>query len=664
MYIINESLSEYVQGINSVDELKGKGTFVYHRTDADPNGIRATGMSREFQGKNGQCYGPGLYVSLRLSDCIKNRTYGHNLLKLWIPGFERCLIDPKGCYNLARKMFGDDCSVKSQVARLVGSENLHYFKDMFDDITAFTLNTKYENLIQEFDIDGVIYDWGHGHLVCVWKDYKRVFPYAYSTDDGKTFKKLGDTTTLKYTLQTWEPTRVLGKDFDKYENAVALRAENGYFLVKLKNGGYNYINPLNKNKLVSSVFFDLASQVDENGLAEVEYNGQHYWYDVNNDDVYKNELALDMGKVLCKSNGLKQLHESKVINEVLAEYVPNIGRDTLDNKNNNLTYFYRLSLPGQIKSIAANGFTKEFRGSGNDNTDWVGSGTYGVVFPTNRTSESYGSILWKYATSTELVRNTYISPDPYLARKFGIQGSFGEQLERFFPDLVPIWKQKGMWRSILAPSHSGSGMIQKLNNIAFHGSGGKSDYAYHSHGVNGIIYHGKIDGDAVITFDDSSIIPVAWKDNSKPHDNWHPIEITDTLWDRTFNGYDPLVFLKGTYRDYNDDPNFITANYRVKNGYMLVTRKSDGKSNYVKAPEGGKNFASPIWFDNAAPIDKEGIGEVVLNSKCYYFTPEDGSLYKDELSLDMGRPTLNVHDGLKENKGIFGNLLTEILKKY
>ncbi len=662
MKYINESISEYVHNINTVEDLNGKGAFVYHRTDADPNNIRATGMSREFQGKNGQCFGPGLYVSLRLSDCIENRAYGHNLLKLWIPGFERCLIDPVRCNRLARKVFGDNCSVENQVISLVGEENIKYFNGMFNNISSFT-SSRYEKLVQEFDIDGVIYDWGGGHLVCVWKDYKRVFPYAYSTDDGQTFKRLGDATTLKYTLNTWEPTRVFGNDFDKYENADNLRAENGYFLVKLKNGGYNYINPLNKNKLVSSVFFDLASQVDENGLAEVEYNGQHYWYDVNNDDVYKNELALDMGKVLCKSNGLKQLHETKVINEVLTEYVPNIGRNTLDNKNNDLTFFYRLSLPTQIESISKNGFSKEFRGSGNDNSDFLGSGTYGVVFPSNNTHVNYGNILWKYATPTELVKNTYISPDPYLARKFGIEGNFAEQLKRFFPDLYPKWKENGMLRRILAPTYSGSAAIRQLNDIAFRGTGGKSDYAYHSHGINGIIYNGNIDHNAVITFDDSTIIPIAWRDNAKPHDNWHFIEITDNLWDRTYNGYDPLVLLKGTYKNYNDDPNFITANYRVKNGYMLVTRKSDGKSNYVKAPEGGENFVSPIWFDNAAPIDKDGIGEVVLNNKRYYFTPEDGSLYKDELSLDMGRPTLNVHDGLKEDKGVFGNLLTEVLKK-
>ena len=676
MRLITEDLNEYVANINSVTDMNGKGTFAFHRTDGDVNGIRQTGMSREFEGKNGQCYGPGLYMSLRLPDCISNRSYGHNLLKLWIPGYDRCLVNPNQCPELARNLYGDRCSIDDQLERLVGIQNVHYFKGAHH-LSDFTSTTKYEKLLQEFDIDGVIYDWGGGHWVCVWKDYKKVFPYAYSNDDGETFKKLGDETTLRYTLKTWEPQRVLGKDFDKYENAEQLRAENGYFLVKLKNGGYNYINPLKGKFPISKVFFDLASQVDADGLADVEYNGKQYIYDVTNDDIYKDEVALDMGNVLCKSAGLNQLHESIIIHEALDEYVPDIARDTLDNRNGNLTYFYRLAKHEQTKSIGDNGFSKEFRGTGSDNTDWVGSGTYGIVDPTNRTSGSYGSILWKYATPTELIKNTYISPNPYLARRFGIEGNFAEQLKRFFPDLYPKWQAHGIIKKVLYSGfkdkdyskkmgfdvYSGSAMIRAFNDMAFKGSGGKSDYAYHSHGINGIIYHGQNDGDAVITFDDSTIIPVAWRDNGKYHDSWHPIEISDNLWNRTYNGYDPLVFLKGTYKDYHDDPNYISQNYRVRNGYMLVVRKIDHKCNYVKAPEGGRNFASPIWFENASPVDENGISEVMFNGKHYFFTPEDGSLFKDEAHLDMDSPSMNVHDLMRESKGIFGNLLEEILKK-
>lgn len=691
MGLLTEDISEYVKGINSVNDLINRpgSQYLYHRTPGDLNNIRDTGLSREF--KKNQAYGYGLYTSLRLEDCIDNRGYGPKIIKVWVPGFDRCLID-RGCHvyghDLAELVHGRDASVRDQIMKLFKPEyaaklsHINYVRGSV--LTGFDI----EPILQENDIDGVIYDWGGGHWVCVWKDYKKAFPMEVSLDDGRTFKTLGNETTIKNVLNTWEPNRVFGVDLSKYNDAEMARCQNGYFVLSRKNDGkYNYFNPEIGKKPLSSVWFDLASPADENGVGTVKFNGQKFWYYIADDEVYEidggdTKEALMMNDPIGHSADLPKLvMETKTVfgnllTETLDEYVPNFDRDTLDNRNGDLTYFYRLSLPNQIKSIAANGFTKEFRGTGNDNTDWVGSGTYGVVFPSNRVSGSYGNILWKYATPTELVRNTYISPDPYLAKKFGIQGSFAEQLERFFPDLCPKWKANGMWRNIIAPAYSGSAMIRKFNDIAFHGSGGKSDYAYHSHGINGIIYHGNGDGDAVITFDDSSIIPIAWKDNTKPHDDWHPIDISDDLWNRTYNGFDPLPFLKGTYRDYSDNPNDITQNYRVVNGYMLVCRKDNYKYNYVKAPEGGRNFASSVWFDLASPVDENGMGTIKFNGqKFWYYAPEDeiyeidGTDTEEALmmndpighSADLPKITSNVN--LEENKPVFGELLEEILKK-
>jgi hypothetical protein len=693
MDFLKEDISEYIEGINSVNDLINRpgSQYLYHRTPGDLNNIRDTGLSREFKDK--QAYGYGLYTSLRLEDCINNNGYGSQIIKVWVPGFDRCLID-RGCHvyghDLAEMIHGRNASVKDQIKKLFKPEYAAQLSDINYIKGSVLTSYDIEPILQENDIDGIIYDWIGGHWVCVWKDYKKAFPMEVSLDNGRTFKTLGDETTIKNVLHTWEPNRVFGVDLYNYNDAEMARCQNGYFVLSRTNDGkYNYFNPKIGKKPLSSVWFDIASPADENGVGTVKFNGHKFWYYIADDEVYEidgsdTEEALMMNDPIRHSADLLKLVMEDVkpvfgnlLTEALDEYVPNISRDSLDNRNGDITYFYRLSLPHQIKSIASNSFSKEFRGAeGKDKSDWIGSGTYGVVSPTNRTSGNYGSILWKYATPTELVRNTYISPDPYLARKFGIQGSFGEQLERFFPDLVPIWKQKGMWRSILEPSHSGSGMIQKLNKIAFHGSGGKSDYAYHSHGVNGIIYHGNNDGDAVITFDDASIIPVAWKDNSKPYDNWHPIEITDTLWNRTFNGYDPLVFLKGTYRDYSDNPNEISQNYRVINNYMLVCRKDNHKYNYIKAPEGGKNFASSVWFDVASPIDENGMGTVKFNGhKFWYYAPEDeiyeidgtdteeALMMNDPIGHSADLPKITSGANLEENTGIFGKLLEETLKK-
>lgn len=711
MKLLSEDISEYVDSINSVDDLEPYEGYriVYQRTGSGINlndkpavinilnNIRSCGLSREFGGTNGEMYGEGLYTSLTLKDCQNNSSgYGDIILKVWLPGFNRCLID-KGCHvyghDLATQVHGRNSSLYDQYVNLMGEKEANKLKGFTNiySLAQYTKNSDY--IFHEYDIDGIIYDWGHtGHWVCVWKDYKKAFPLEYSLDYGRTFHKLGDNNTIKCTLQTWEPTRVLGKDIKNYHNATQARVENGYMLVNNDNG-YNYIDPRKGKHPVSSVWFELATPADENKVGVVKFNGKNFWYYIPEDEIYEitgddTEEALMMDDPVGHSVDLPTItsrpamEEGKTVfgnllSETLDEYVPNISRDSLDNRNGDLTYFYRLSLPKQIDSIAANGFSKEFRGSGNDNSDFLGSGTYGVVFPSNGIHPNYGNILWKYATPTELVRNTYISPDPYLAKKFGIKGSFAEQLKRFFPDLYPKWESSGMLRRILAPTYSGSAMIRQLNDIAFNGTGGKSDYAYHSHGINGIIYNGNIDHNAVITFDDSTLIPVAWKDNAKPHDNWHSVEITDTLWNRTYNGFDPLPFLKGTYKDYSDNPNEISQNYRVVNGYMLVCKKDTHKYNYIKAPEGGRNFASSVWFDLASPIDENGMGTVKFNGqKFWYYAPEDeiyeidGSdteealMMNDPIGHSADLPKLTSINRVDESKSVFGNLLEEILKKY
>ena len=692
MDFLKEDISEYIEGINSLNDLVNRpgSKYLYHRTTADLDNVRDTGMSREFQSL--QAFGYGLYTSLRLQDCINNRGYGPKIIKLWVPGFDRCIID-RGCgvygHDLAEMIHGRDASVRDQIRKLFKPEYANKLSNI-NSVRGSVLTThEIEPILQENDIDGIIYDWGGGHWVCVWKDYKKAFPLAVSLDDGRSFKPLGNETTIKNVLNTWEPNRVMGTDINKYQNGEMARVQNGYIVLSRKSDGkYNYFSPKIGKKPLSSVWFDIASPADENGVGTVKFNGHKFWYYIEDDEIYEidgsdTEEALMMNDPIGHSADLAKLvmEDTKqvfgnLLTEALEEYVPDVDRDSLDNRNGNLTYFYRLSLPNQVQSIAANGFTKEFRGSGNDNTDWIGSGTYGIVFPTNKTSGSYGTILWKYATPTELVRNTYISPDPYLARKFGIQGSFAEQLERFFPDLVPKWKARGVWREIITPAHSGSGTIKKLNAIVFNGDRGRSDHFYHSHGINGIIYHGNIDGDAVITFDDSSIITVAWRDNSKPHDSWHSVEITDTLWDRTYNGYDPLPFLKGTYKDYSENPNEISQNYRVVNGYMLVCKKDSHKYNYVKAPEGGKNFASSVWFDVASPIDENGMGTVKFNGqKFWYYAPEDevyeidgddteeALMMNDPIGHSADLPMITAKPAMEENTGIFGKLLEETLKK-
>lgn len=705
MNFITEDISEYIEGVNTVDDLINKpgSHYIYHRTNADLANVRNTGMSREFQGGNGQVFGYGLYCSLRLRDCVANRGYGKHIIKIWVPSFDRCLINP-GCdvhgHDLAELVHGKDAPMNRQIRKLFKPEFAEKYR-FINDLHPFQqANNNIEAILQENDIDGIIYDWGGGHWVCVWKDYKKAFPLAFSDDDGRTFKSLGNETTIKNVLQTWEPNRVLGTDILNYQDAENARVVNGYLKVH-NNKGFNFIDPKQGKNPISQIWFQNASDADDNGMATIKFNGKTFWYYIPDDEIYEidgddTQMALMMGDVLGHSKDLpmltiKQAMEettgifSNILKENVNEYIPGADRNSIHDKDNNgLVCFYRLSKPEQLKSIATNGFTKEFRGTGDDNSDALGSGTYGVVNPSWNVIPKYGNILWRYGTPASLVANTYISPDPYLAQRFGIEGTFAEQLERFFPDLVPLWKKKGVWNYIIKPKYnpgasrpSGSLTIRVLNDTVFNGIGGRSDHFYHSHGINGIIYHGDYDGDAVVTFDDSTLIPIAWRDNSKRGDEWHKNEITDTLWNRTFNGFDPLAFLKGTYKDYEDNPNNISNNYRVVNGYMKVRRKKDGKYNYIKAPEGGRNFASQIWFDNASDLDENGVGIIKFNGKTFWYYPQDDEVYEitcddpqmalmldEPIGTSKDLPSLTMKPAMEENKGVFGNLIKEILKKH
>jgi hypothetical protein len=153
----------------------------------------------------------------------------------------------------------------------------------------------------------------------VWKDYKKAFPLAYSLDQGKTFHKLGDENTLKCTLQTWEPRRVLGSDFNKYHKADDARVENGYMLVNNDNG-YNYIDPKLGKTPISSVWFDLATPIDDNGMGTVKYRGQKFWYYAPNDEIYAingtdTEEALMMDDPLGTSADLPAIASSQGMEE-------------------------------------------------------------------------------------------------------------------------------------------------------------------------------------------------------------------------------------------------------------------------------------------------------------------------------------------------------------
>lgn len=643
--LINEVVDEYIEGINTVDDLKGHGNFLYSRTPSkNLDNIRTTGASREWIGSVGaHVYGYGLYTCTYQSTSEKMTSYGDMMVKSWIPGFEHCLI-----YDGARAE-GYKGDLAQAVHRMTFKEQVYKFIPDRNDAEYVLRNgqnsesEKLDMILNEYGIDGIVFnDW------CVWKDFKRVVPYEYSLDSGRTWKKLANDNTLKYTAQTWEPSRALGKSFKDYINPNDYRQENGYFRVRGKNG-YNFVDPKRGKEPLSAIWFTVATGVNEEGVAKVGIKGDYYWYTPEDDMLYDDPDMIELGIGSTSHEMAEEMNESKIrrnVNESIDEYVENASREevealTLGGENQKYVFCYRLGHPDQTQSIAANSFSKEFRGTGKDNTDWLGSGTYGYINPRNTPSGNYGSVLWKYAIPKSIIANHFITPDIRKAKNFGINLTFEQQLKKFFPTEYESWKRSGKLQSILTPGHSESATIRKFLELAFKGGGGASDHYMHSHGVKGFIYDGNIDHNAILSLDDTILIPIAYKNLVGQDKSWHKVEITDELWNKTYNGYDPMAFLKGTYMDYGT-PSDVMGNNRVRNGFMLVKRKSDGKYNFVKAPEGGRTFASSEWFELATDVNEEGIAVVRLNGEKYWFEPSSGDLYDDPEMIELGISADNV----------------------
>lgn len=686
--IVTEGVDEYIEGIDTVDDLHNfasgnKHCVIYARTwSKDLDSIKNTGLSREFIGHNGaHAYGYGLYCTTTLEGEQHGMGgYGDVILRIVIPGFNRCLIDPgvrtDFTSDLARATHGH-MSFQEQVDMLVPNKKDADFLKRFGSCRGLVQNWSSisDSLYHHYDIDGIYWnnsdDWG------LWKDFKRAIPYQKSLDNGKTWIPFATQNTVEVTANTYEPNVAFGKDIKKYflsdprasggrRSAESLRCVNGYFLVQTDKG-YNLVSPKTKQP-VSPVWFDLCSNADNNGLVMVKHDNNSYYYypakhwlftDTNIMDVLD---RIDDGDYDLTDDELQpsKIAENKqhcILNEGLDEYVPDVDRSEINynpNKDSKFYYFYRLALPQQTQSIATNGFSKEFRGTGNDNTDWLGAGTYGVQNqPTH--PRRYGSIVWCYATPKSVVQNSYLTPHRQMAAKYGIKETYEQQLQKFFPEYYAKWKRNGLLRDILNPGgYTGSQMITRLLNALLgkplsdeHACRrGAADHILHAAGVKGILYRGNIDGEAVLTTDDGTIIPISYKDLNIPNDTWHKVEISDQLWDRTYNFHDPMAFIGGNYSDYLPINGTIPKNWeehmqtfintsRVTNGYMLVKRKADGKYNLLKAPEGRNNFASPVWFDMCSDVDKYGLARVKQGGQLYYYNPTEHTLFMDEQILDV-----------------------------
>lgn len=277
-----------------------KGIPLYHRPNDSRTGdklgvvkgLMKYGFSREYTSTNGgNMYGPGVYSVFDLKS-TEDAGYGAIIVKLYLlGGLKGFLIFNK---DKAREVYGNEWRIDEQIRNLcppnIASKLLRYHFGMGEYMGD--RSAQYAKLfcdiigreIEKTQIRGFVFTGGHDGNVCLIRDFSDAIPYSYSTDGGKTWTK-GITQELIYRAghnidvdaQLKNAQTGNGK---KMFDDTADRSINGYVIV-YKNDKCNYYE-VATNKMISNVWFDFASNFDDEGRASVIYDGYKYF-------IYKGE---------------------------------------------------------------------------------------------------------------------------------------------------------------------------------------------------------------------------------------------------------------------------------------------------------------------------------------------------------------------------------------
>ena len=332
------SLDEYdANGLNkngdkqqlNEDLLPNGDVVIYHRTASPESvtGIFNNGFKKEYF-KYGM-YGTGIYCALTVPASNTLKGYGPYMIRCKVKGgFNGFLIFD---YNLARKVYGQKCSIEDQLKMLIPEE---YYKELqnrygnklFGD--HFLGSLEGGNGIGDLgktNVRGVITGSYTNGLIAIVRDWTALYPIDYSTDDGRTFTrnkvsrsqdgeqeynikdlqtKIDKYPDAKFALARLISTGIIENPFENYRNQNSLRDtqefEEGYFLVTLKsNHKKSYFSAINK-KLISMRGFDETYGVTENQgkiVIPVIIGGKKYFIQEDNDgdfyiykEGYKNSL--------------------------------------------------------------------------------------------------------------------------------------------------------------------------------------------------------------------------------------------------------------------------------------------------------------------------------------------------------------------------------------
>lgn len=285
-----------VKGDLTLNDIKS-GIPLYHRpSDAKGvlNSLFTYGFSREYTSTNGgNMYGPGVYTVYSLKSSQVSATgYGKIILKVYLlGGYQDFLIFNS---EIAKKVYGERWHIVDQIKDLLPKDiafkllnSVHLSMDGKSSISAKRVADFLGRNIEKTNIRGFIFTGGHDGDVCFIRDFSAVIPVEYSEDNGRTWKtgitkglikRAGSSvdTHFKYRNKEYEGEKM----FDD----VSDRAINGFVMVH-KNDKINFIN-IKTDKLISNIWFDFATNFNEDGYAEVSLNNETFEIYNDNDTIF------------------------------------------------------------------------------------------------------------------------------------------------------------------------------------------------------------------------------------------------------------------------------------------------------------------------------------------------------------------------------------------
>ena len=245
---------------------------IYHVTPKESvDGIFKFECDREFNCKNGNVFGAGVYATI---DVNNSRhlwgSYGDAMIQFkLIGGFDRFIVLNK---QMAKKIYGNNDRLIDQL------------KTMFPTDLAEELYRKHGNSVRsystvagKYNIRGAIYDW-NGLVAVLPFDFTSVIPYAVSYNCGKSFIKKFNKDVIERALSSIDVEYRYGHLYKHVMKAIKgynIDGEiTGFSKVQKHNGKFNYID-IQTGEEVSPIDFDSCTLINpETGMFQVEYNGE------------------------------------------------------------------------------------------------------------------------------------------------------------------------------------------------------------------------------------------------------------------------------------------------------------------------------------------------------------------------------------------------------